>query len=174
MPHWLHRAPVLPNVPRLVRQRSGNIEAHIAVRGFPPYMLVGPHLAVPWQALPDFREASKHVEMNNKINKKWMNLLVFFLIHEHWIKHWTELLTKLSTELLTELSSDFDQVFHQFFILEFCCDVQISRIKLSFFLSFFLCFLYKSISKNNEHCVWLCHSFFRSSKILTVKSSLTT
>src|SRR5438876_946980 len=28
---------VLPNVPRLVRQRSGNIEAHIAVRGFPPY-----------------------------------------------------------------------------------------------------------------------------------------
>ena len=58
MPRWLRRVPVLPNVPRLVRQRSGNIEAHIAVRGFPPYMLVGPHLAVPWQALPDLREAS--------------------------------------------------------------------------------------------------------------------
>ena len=70
MPRWLRRVPVLPNVPRLVCQRSGNIEAHIAVRGFPPYMLVGPHLAVPWQELPDFREASKHVEMNKKINKK--------------------------------------------------------------------------------------------------------
>ena len=61
---------VLPNMPGLVRQHSGSIGAHIAVRGFPPYMLVGPHLAVPWQVLPDFREASKHVEMNKKLNKK--------------------------------------------------------------------------------------------------------
>ena len=37
-----------------VHQRTGDVEAHIVVRGFPPYMLVRPHLAVPWQALPNF------------------------------------------------------------------------------------------------------------------------
>ena len=67
---WLHHVPVLSNVPGLVCQYSSNIEAHIAVREFLSYMLVRSHLAVSWQALSDFHKASKHVEMNKKLNKK--------------------------------------------------------------------------------------------------------
>ena len=57
----------------LVHQCSDNIETHIVVRRFFSCMLVELHLAVLWQALSDFHEASKHVEMNKKLNNEWMN-----------------------------------------------------------------------------------------------------